>query len=187
VTLDPLVPAPDDKDWTWVLDHPCPECGVDVTAFTTADIAPMTRNAAGAFAMVLARPNAAHRPRPQAWSALEYACHVRDVCGVFNQRLHLMLTQDNPLFANWDQDATALTERYWSQDRATVAAALTEAAGTIAHNFEGVVADQWSRPGRRSNGSMFTVESLARYFLHDLLHHLHDVGEPASLGITEPE
>jgi hypothetical protein len=27
----------------------------------------------------------------------------------------------------------------------------------------------------RSNGSEFTVESLGRYHLHDVVHHLHDV------------
>jgi hypothetical protein len=179
VTVEPLAPAPDDKDWTWVLDHPCPDCGVDATALRIADIAPMVRDTAAKFAVVLARPDAADRPEPHVWSALEYACHVRDVCDVFNQRLHLMLMQDDPLFANWDQDATALAERYWSQDPAVVAAELTEAAERIARSFEGVADDQWSRPGRRSNGSVFTVDSLARYFVHDLLHHLHDVGATA--------
>jgi len=28
----------------------------------------------------------------------------------------------------------------------------------------------------RSNGSQFTVETLAVYFLHDVEHHLYDVG-----------
>ena len=34
---------------------------------------------------------------------------------------------------------------------------------------------QWDRPGRRGNGSVFTVDSLARYHLHDVEHHLVDV------------
>jgi hypothetical protein len=25
---------PDTKDWSWVVRHPCPECGLDATAFT---------------------------------------------------------------------------------------------------------------------------------------------------------
>ncbi len=29
--------------------------------------------------------------------------------------------------------------------------------------------------GLRSDGSAFTVESLAAYFIHDPIHHLHDV------------
>ena len=24
--------VPDDKDWTWVLERPCPECGFDASA-----------------------------------------------------------------------------------------------------------------------------------------------------------
>ncbi len=35
--------------------------------------------------------------------------------------------------------------------------------------------DDVANPGRRSNGSVFTVETLAKYFLHDLEHHVRDV------------
>jgi DinB superfamily len=159
-----------------VLRTPCPECGFDAAALRRPDIAPLVRRSAGAFSIALARPDAGDRPRPRVWSVLEYGCHVRDVCRVFDQRLRLMLTRDSPDFANWDQDATALTERYWSQDRAVVAAALTQAAESFARTLDCVADDQWSRSGRRSDGSVFTVDSLARYFVHDLLHHLHDVG-----------
>ena len=26
--------VPDDKDWTWVVQRPCPECGYDATSVT---------------------------------------------------------------------------------------------------------------------------------------------------------
>jgi len=45
----------------------------------------------------------------------------------------------------------------------------------VARTFEAVPADAWARTGRRSNGSAFTVVTLAQYFLHDVVHHLHDV------------
>jgi hypothetical protein len=109
------------------------------------------------------------------WSPLEYGCHVRDVCVLFGQRLQLMLTQDDPVFANWDQDQTALERRYWEQRPAAVAAELIAAADTVAAGFAAVHADQWDRPGRRSNGSVFTVDTFARYFLHDLAHHAADI------------
>ncbi len=35
--------------------------------------------------------------------------------------------------------------------------------------------DQWERPGRRSDGASFTVETFARYMIHDPVHHLWDV------------
>jgi hypothetical protein len=175
VTDEPLAPPQDDKDWTWVLHEPCPECGFDAAALDRGDIPGLVRASAANFAAALARRDAAARREPHVWSALEYGCHVRDVCRVFNARLERMLTEDDPLFANWDQDETALTERYWAQDPATVAAELTESADAIAQGFAAVDGDQWQRPSRRSNGSVFTVDSFGRYFMHDLVHHVHDV------------
>ncbi|MDT4974192.1 MAG: hypothetical protein QOG22_4335 [Pseudonocardiales bacterium] len=107
---------------------------------------------------------------------MEYGCHVRDVCLLFDQRLQLMLAEDDPLWANWDQDETALESQYWTQDPAAVAQELAVAAVQIASSFADVKDDQWQRPGRRSNGSVFTVDTLGRYFVHDLVHHVYDLG-----------
>jgi len=92
-----------------------------------------------------------------------------------------MLTEDDPLFPNWDQDDTAIADRYAEQDPATVAAELTAAGGALASSFASVSGDQWERKGRRSDGASFTVETFARYFIHDPIHHLYDVtGEPVT-------
>jgi hypothetical protein len=45
----------------------------------------------------------------------------------------------------------------------------------VASAYTGVEGAAWDRPGRRSNGSVFTIASLARYHLHDVEHHLVDV------------
>ncbi|HEU4841031.1 MAG TPA: DinB family protein, partial [Ilumatobacteraceae bacterium] len=81
-----------------------------------------------------------------------------------------------PLFANWDQDETAVAERYGVQDPTVVAAELAVAGDAVAASFAAVGGDQWDRVGRRSDGAVFTVRSFARYFVHDPLHHLWDVG-----------
>ncbi|HEY1738945.1 MAG TPA: DinB family protein, partial [Acidimicrobiia bacterium] len=107
---------------------------------------------------------------------LEYACHVRDVFALFDTRLHLMLDELDRLFANWDQDVTALEQRYAEQQPDRVALDLNSAALKIAASFDAVHDEQWSRRGRRSDGASFTVDSFARYFIHDPIHHLHDVG-----------
>jgi len=65
--------------------------------------------------------------------------------------------------------------RYAEQDPAEVAAALRQAAFAIAGRFEGVTGAQWQRTGHRSDGASFTVETFARYFVHDPVHHLYDV------------
>ena len=52
--------------------------------------------------------------------------HVRDVLRLYRTRLALMIDVDDPLFPNWDQDVTAVAERYNEQDPAIVAVELRE-------------------------------------------------------------
>lgn len=167
--------VPDDKDWTWVLDRPCPECGLDTREVQPEEVAGLLRANAAAWPAVLAGDDPRRRRAPQLWSPLEYACHVRDVFRLYDQRLHLMLTEEDPLYPNWDQDETAVAQRYGEQDPAVVSAELTAAAVTLAGHFAQVTAEQWERPGRRSDGARFTVASFARYLVHDPIHHLADV------------
>lgn len=166
---------PDTKDWTWVLEQPCGECGFDPAAVEVRGLADLIHaNTRGWYGALDGR-DAADRPDPQTWSKLEYACHVRDVHRIFAERVRLMLESDDPQFANWDQDVTAVEDRYAEQDPAVVAVELIEAAAEVAAVYAGVGEDQWDRGGRRSNGSVFTVASIGRYHLHDVVHHLHDI------------
>ncbi|MFJ8625677.1 DinB family protein [Kitasatospora sp. NPDC093550] len=169
--------VPDTKDWTWVLERPCAECGLDTPKVVCEDVAGMVRANAGAWVALLAGDEGAlrRRPEPGVWSVLEYACHVRDVFRLFDVRLGLMLDQDDPLFANWDQDETAVAERYGEQLPGVVAGELAEAAERLAAAFERVAGEQWRRTGTRGDGARFTVESFSRYLIHDPVHHLFDV------------
>ena len=168
--------VPDTKDWTWVLERACAACGFDPTAQGLADLPRLVHDTAMAWSQVLARGDVAERPAPDVWSPLEYGCHVRDVHVLFAERLRSMLDEDEPTFANWDQDATAVDSDYGRQDATTVAVELIEAAGTVAGIYATVTDATKDRPGLRSNGDRFTVETLGSYHLHDVVHHLHDVG-----------
>jgi hypothetical protein len=172
---DATAVEPDTKDWTWVLHRPCPQCGVDAGSLTAEQIPDVLRDNARAWLEVLTRDNVAARREAGTWSPLEYACHVRDVHLLFDQRLALMLDQDDPQFANWDQDAAAVEGRYGDQAPREVGAQLQEAAERVADRYAGVPVDQLSRTGRRSNGAVFTVTTLGQYHAHDVLHHLWDV------------
>ena len=167
--------APDTKDWTWVLDRACPECGLDAGGVDRADLGRLIRDNAAAWASVLAAPRATERPEPTTWSPTEYAAHVRDVHRMFLVRVGRMLIEDDPVFANWDQDQTALAERYDLQDPAQVAPDLAVAAEQVATVYDDVSGESWERRGTRSDGSLFTIESIGRYHLHDVVHHLWDV------------
>jgi hypothetical protein len=170
-----MVITPDTKDWTWVLERPCPECGFTASDVDFEEIPRLVRENAAAWQPVLGRADVAVRPDDHTWSALEYAAHVRDVFRIFSTRLALMRTEDDPQFPNWDQDATAVAERYNEQDPAVVARELADAAASVADDFAAVPVGERERTGRRSDGASFTVSTLGTYLLHDPVHHLHDV------------
>jgi hypothetical protein len=167
--------TPDTKDWTWVLERPCDECGYNAAGVRAGEVAGAVRANAAAWPAVLARPNARVRPDADSWSALEYGAHVRDVLRLYRVRLALMMEQDDPLYPNWDQDATAVADDYNGQDPVSVAGEILDAAAALAADFDAVTGAGWRRPGRRSDGAAFTVDTFALYFLHDVVHHLADV------------
>lgn len=166
---------PDEKDWTWVLEKPCPECSFDASSVTPATAATSIPALLPRWQQALKRADAEVRPDDSTWSVLEYAAHVRDVFDVFEGRLVLMLSQDNPTFANWDQDQAALDGDYASLDPDQVSLELVQNGEDAASAFAAVPPEQWGRRGLRSNGAEFTVLTLSGYFMHDLIHHLHDV------------
>jgi SAM-dependent methyltransferase len=179
VTPEPRPLEPDTKDWTWVLGRPCGECGFDASAFDRPAIPRAFRKNAQVWLTLLADPSAGERIRPDRWSTLEYACHVHDVHQIYHDRVVLMLTQDDPEFEDWDQDRSAVDGRYPDQLPSIVGPTLVSAAYAISDLYASVPPLSWRRRGRRSDGSQFTIETLARYQLHDVVHHLHDVRHAA--------
>src|SRR4051794_35516298 len=172
----PPVPVPPDtKDWTWVLERPCPECGYDAGLVAPADLPHALRANATVWLALMGDPEVASRPEPHVWSPLEYACHVRDVHRVFLERATAMLAEDLAHFTNWDQDATALERRYHEQVPAIVGPTLVAAAFAVGDVYAAVPDEAWGRRGVRSDGSVLTLATLGRYHLHDVVHHLHDV------------
>ena len=161
----------------------CPECAFDPNGVTAADLpeavaglgrryqAPLTRFLPGEDTSLLV----AH-PLPGVWSALAYACHVRDVIALFDGRIGQMLSEDNPEFEFWDHEAAVETDAYEKQAPTEVASAVATNAASLSATLAAVPDDGWDRPGRRSDGEMFTVLGLGRYALHEGTHHLLDIG-----------
>jgi hypothetical protein len=166
--------VPDTKDWTWVLERPCPECGFDVQAFPREQLGTMLRENAARWPELLAHSRVRARPSDDVWSALEYGCHVRDVFRLYESRLQMMLDQQNPTYPNWDQDAAAVEQGYDRQDPDVVAGELLDAAAVLSQRFDALAESDWGRPGTRSDGALFTIESFGRYLIHDPIHHVSD-------------
>jgi len=174
--------TPDTKNWTWVLERACPECGFDPDAVAYRDVPRLTRDAIVAWQGVLRGADVAARPDDSTWSPLEYGAHTRDVFRMMHARLNLMLVLVDPEFLNWNQDETAVEQDYARQEPSRVAAELSAAGEAIATAFELVPDGDLGRTGRRTDGSRFTVESLAKYYVHDIVHHRWDVTGEAFVG-----
>ncbi len=172
--VDPVIP--DEKDWTWTLTRRCEDCGLAAGEVDPVTVAEQAYVVAEEWVQILqSHPAVEARPEPGVWSPLEYGCHVRDVYRIFDSRLASMLAQDSPRFANWDQDQTAVLERYAEADPEVVAGELEEAAQTFLGHVQALRPAELDRTGSRSDGAEFTVASLLQYFLHDVVHHLWDV------------
>jgi hypothetical protein len=167
--------VPDDRNWAFVLDEVCGECQFDTQSFPREHLGARIRGNAAQWPALLAKRTVGDRPNDHTWSALEYGAHVRDVYRLYHFRLGLMIENDAPNFPNWDQDETAIAERYDQQDATVVSDELVAAARQLADLFDTVSGEQWRRTGFRSDGVAFTIESFGRYLLHDPVHHIHDV------------
>ncbi|MDN6527953.1 MAG: DinB family protein [Brevibacterium sp.] len=166
---------PDTRDWADVLETGCAECGFtgdeDVSAVPSFASA-----SAEKWDEVLARANAGVRPRPDRWSDVEYAAHGRDSLDLCRARTRLIISQPAPTLPNFDGDAVAVESDYRHQNPAEVALDLRAAALAYAADLAQITDEQWDRTGYRSDGREFTLTSLTRYGLHELRHHLQDVG-----------
>ena len=164
---------PESKDWTWVLSATCFECGANVGTYDIATCAQTLWELQPQWREEIQQPGVTNRVSRDTWSRLEYGAHVRDALAVFAERVELMLTQESPTFADWDQDAAAAD--YGSQDPRQVAAEVANAIGATAQMLEQLDEADYQRPGLRSDGAPFTVTTLSQYFVHDVIHHLADV------------
>src|SRR5947199_382641 len=161
----------------------CPECAFDPSRVSAADLpsavaglgrryqAPLSRLLPGEDQSILVA-----RPLAGVWSALAYACHVRDVLAIFDGRIGLMLAEDAPQLGWWDHEAAVEADGYEKQVPTEVAAALAANAAALSATLAAVPEGGWERTGLRRDGEVFTVLGAGRFALHEGTHHLLDIG-----------
>ncbi|MFJ2620986.1 DinB family protein [Glutamicibacter sp. NPDC087344] len=167
--------VPDDKDWTFVLQEKCNECGAEVSGVSVNSVVAQLPEVVQRYRSVLDRPNARTRSSATRWSDQEYVVHVAEMFEIMSGRLDLMLDQHEPTFPNWDQDVAADQGNYNTLSTSQAVDKLQAAAQTYGGKLANIAPEKYSRKGMRSNGSAFTVESLTQYAWHDVVHHLRDL------------
>lgn len=117
------------------------------------------------------------RPAPGVWSALEYACHVRDVLLIQRDRTLLALVEDRPSFRPMYREERVALAHYAAEPPAEVGRQLAMAADLAATVFGGLTADQVRRPCVYNYPAPANrdVAWLGRHTVHEGEHHLMDI------------
>lgn len=170
-----------------VADGTCAGCGLTSTEGDSADLAGRLREEAHKWATLLATADDHQmrvRPAPDRWSALEYAAHVRDLLSVMAERTMRTLVENEPELGWWDHEAAIADGWANESDGAAVAEDIARNAAHFGQVLDHVPADGWERAATRGDTDRFTVELLARYALHEVVHHRADA--LTSLGAASP-
>lgn len=111
------------------------------------------------------------------WSALEYACHVRDMLDVQRSRVELAQIEVNPDFVPMGRDERAVTDRYNEQDPIVVGHQVTDAAAALGDVLAGLDDEGWGRSGVYHWPETATRDMtwVGRHTVHELAHHALDV------------
>jgi DNA segregation ATPase FtsK/SpoIIIE, S-DNA-T family len=159
----------------------CAECGFSHEALATADVAGAVRGLVDPYRAALGHVDpglAARRPQPAVWSALEYACHVRDLLLVQRERVVLAQVEEQPRLAPMSRDDRVAICRYDAEPPSVVLDQLAMAADLLALVLDSLDGAGWARrlhynfpvPEIRS------VEWVGRHTVHEMTHHLADIG-----------
>lgn len=165
------------RDWTRSQFEPCPDCGTDAASVADGDLGREVMRAVAAWgrSMAAADPVAVRqRPADGVWSALEYACHVRDVLPVMAGRIDRMLVDDAADLGWWDHEAAAIEEDYNAQVPVLVIEQMTANGRAFAAVLDRVGDDEWDREATRRAGETFTIRGIGRFVLHEVVHHRVD-------------
>lgn len=166
------------------VDGPCEECGFNYdTGELQGTVTTLIRQAADCSMAVTkaaagADPDVVRlRPEPEVWSAIEYACHVRDVLEVQRQRIAQCLAEDRPVYAPMDRTGRVKQRKYEDQDPLEVAAALVRFAREFGAAARVLTPPQLGKLGLYNYPvrAPRTLGWIIRHTAHEIQHHRHDI------------
>ncbi len=101
------------------------------------------------------------RPIPNKWSIKEIMCHLRDMERLaYLARYRRMLTENNPLLPNVDQDRLAFESDYIDQDAKAALEEFKRLRWETVQTLAGAPLEAWSRGGMHEIDGPMTIERL---------------------------
>ena len=161
------------------MDH-CDECGFHYGSIARDAIGGALLGWAQAYADRLTQLSdeiLPTHPRKGIWSALEYACHVRDVLLVQRERVEQALVEEQPTFAPMRREELVRERHYNKQQPRAVAEELVAAAGALATVLDQLPEAAWQRTAVYNwpTRAVRTLDWVGRQTLHEVIHHLMDI------------
>lgn len=160
----------------------CPKCGFDYDDQDVVTTPALVQELGAAYRSRLLEE--AHkdvavwrvRPDPATWSALEYACHVRDCFALYDWRIRRVVARDRPQLHAMRRDDVVTERAYNDQPPIAVAEEVATNAGQLSALLASITAEQWDRVGVR-DGEDLSVAWMARNVVHEAEHHLLDIDD----------
>ncbi len=154
----------------------CPQCGFDYDATPPAATMKLLEALLPEYRIRLLSDVEILRTRlnPSTWSALEYACHVRDCLAHYDWRIRAVLAEDHPVLPQMRRDDVVVEHSYNEQDPAVVARDMGDNYARLAELLQPVSATEWQRAGVRE-GEALSVAWMAVNTVHQARHHLMDL------------
>ena len=117
------------------------------------------------------------RPEPEVWSAIEYACHVRDVLEVQRQRIAQCLAEDRPVYAPMDRTGRVKQAQVrgpgpdGGRGRADAVRPRVRCGRSGAHAAAAGRLGLYNYPVRAPRSLGWVI----RHTAHEIQHHRHDI------------
>ena len=111
------------------------------------------------------------RPGPDAWSATEILCHLRDIEDFYMGRMQLMLVNDRPTLVVLDPDRWARERQYQRCDAMEALATFRSARAETLAFLDGLTPEQWERSANHPLLGVITVRRIVHSMAkHDRVH-----------------
>ena len=108
---------------------------------------------------------------PDAWSAVEIVCHLRDAEERALERTRMMLGADNPRITPYDPAAWAIERQYASQDLEAALLAFRALRETHAGELVAIPFQDWHRGGEHEEYGHIDILGHALHIMsHDAVH-----------------
>jgi hypothetical protein len=162
----------------------CPACGFTYDLTVARDAGRRIAIGAEELAAIIEVGDGdfVRRPAPETWSALEYACHVRDVLLVQRERVLLARRVDEPSLVPMGRDERVEHDGYNEQRPTDIARQLRDAASMFAGVLTRLDDEGWRRTViyNYPEPTVRDLRWVAAHTQHEVQHHLADVRRQVS-------